>query len=320
MAKSKNVTNPKLPVRRQIHDNHVRKKIRRLHRPFSAKIKKKKKKKVYQHPRNPIPHVLASICIQIPEFHSPVQFRNCIHRSSPLLSPRLPYTRRSFRAETLLQPVPTVAKSVVFQRKSTVKKKKRKKNQSEFYSKHDRPSQDPLLPFDFYLPIPYFSSQFRDIETPAVEGRRGERIRRALVPSSTHFRTGPPSHHIREQHGTFDLRGHRGIPWMRNVIPLPVPRCPIAFLRRYISKAARKLRPSIRCPRITNGRSPRLPIRIRSPKKRRWLSTLCWLSFWGKRGRGMSVLANSWCHQVEDVIGFLSLLINMHKYANKWRG
>lgn len=111
-------------------------------------------------------------------------------------------------------PFQPVAKSVVFQRKSTVKKKKRKKNQSEFYSKHDRPSQDPLLPFDFYLPIPYFSSQFRDIETPAVEGRRGERIRRALVPSSTHFRTGPPppSHHIREQHGTFDLRGHRGIP------------------------------------------------------------------------------------------------------------
>ena len=45
----------------------------------------------------------------------------------------------------------------------------------------------------------------------------------------------------------------------------PLPRCPIAFLRRYISKAARKLRPSIRCPSllsplwITNGRSSRLP-------------------------------------------------------------
>lgn len=34
----------------------------------------------------------------------------------------------------------------------------------------------------------------------------------------------------------------------------------------------------------------------------------------------MSVLANSWCHQAEDVIGFLFLLINMHKYANMKNG
>lgn len=55
-----------------------------------------------------------------------------IYTLSPLSSLRLPYTRRSFRAETLLQPVPNHV--VVFQRKSTVKKKKKEKNQLEFYS------------------------------------------------------------------------------------------------------------------------------------------------------------------------------------------
>lgn len=138
-----------------------------------------------------------------------------IYTLSPLSPLRLPYTRRSFRAETLLQPVPNHV--VVFQRKSTVKKKKRKKPIGVLFrntiDSHRRSPSPSIFIFPSLIPHHSFATSRR--RPSRVRG--GECIRRALVPSSTHFRTGSSSHNrhttsVNNIRGTFDLRGHRGIP------------------------------------------------------------------------------------------------------------
>ena len=105
---------------------------------------------------------------------------------------------------------PVAKRVVVFQRESTVKKRPI----GVLFETRSILPLPLLLPLDFYLPIPYFSSQFRDVGTPTVE--EGERIRGGeeeyLFRRARIFEQVPPPLHIREQHGTFDLRGHRGIP------------------------------------------------------------------------------------------------------------
>lgn len=126
-----------------------------------------------------------------------------------------------------------------FREKSTVKETKKeeekKKKPIGVYSKHSIDT-DPHRRRFLSTFIPYFwVPRHRDAgRLKEREGRKGGeegegRVLRDACSVEHAFSNRSPSlhrhhhHHIHEQHGTFDLRGHRGIPWMRNVIPWPVP-------------------------------------------------------------------------------------------------
>lgn len=170
MAKSKNVTNPKLPVRRQIH---VRKKIRRLHRPFSAKIKKKKRKKFTNTPVIPFPMSSPQFVFKFPNFIR--QFSSGTVYTDPLpFSPPVYHIPEGVSVPKLFyNPFQPVAKSVVFQRKSTVKKKKKKKPIGVLFETRSTLSGSSPPP-RFLSPHPLFLltvSRHRDAGRRGAEGR-----------------------------------------------------------------------------------------------------------------------------------------------------